>query len=302
MRIRAPAPVSGSRRQRSRTRVHAPPAARSGTLASRSRSSKSITTTRRAYGRSSGSGMAGCNSGKTSAQAPPGKARWHLTRSTGGSAAAAGGRLRCGGPTVGSAAAAGGRLRCGGSTVGSAAAAGGRLRCGGPTVGSAAAAGGRLRCGGAVRAGRPWWRARQPAAGRAPPEVQAAPRQRFPAAAPACAVAPVAACAVPAVPRSKTRPGDAADADIDRDPALLGPVDVLQVEQQGELIDDERQAAAVADGDRRVTAVPLLAADGDLADGGQQADAPHVVMQVRAADADVAERPPARPDAVGEPA
>ena len=58
VRIRALAPVSGSRRQRSRTRVQVPPAARSGTLASRSRSSKSITTTRRAYGRSSGSGMA----------------------------------------------------------------------------------------------------------------------------------------------------------------------------------------------------------------------------------------------------
>ena len=58
VRIRALAPVSGSRRQRSRTRVHVPPAARSGTLASRSRSSKSIATTRRAYGRSPGSGVA----------------------------------------------------------------------------------------------------------------------------------------------------------------------------------------------------------------------------------------------------
>src|SRR5580700_3162025 len=45
VRIRALAPVSGSRRQRSRTRVQAPPAARSGTLASRSRSSKSIAVT-----------------------------------------------------------------------------------------------------------------------------------------------------------------------------------------------------------------------------------------------------------------
>src|SRR5580704_13035614 len=45
VRIRALAPVSGSRRQRSRTRVQAPPAARSGTLASMSRSSKSIAVT-----------------------------------------------------------------------------------------------------------------------------------------------------------------------------------------------------------------------------------------------------------------
>src|SRR5580704_12207781 len=45
VRIRALAPVSGSRRQRSRTLVQAPPAAGSGTLASRSRSSKSIAVT-----------------------------------------------------------------------------------------------------------------------------------------------------------------------------------------------------------------------------------------------------------------
>src|SRR3984957_19183359 len=45
VRIRALAPVSGSRRQRSGTRVQAPPAARSGTLASRSRSSNSIVVT-----------------------------------------------------------------------------------------------------------------------------------------------------------------------------------------------------------------------------------------------------------------
>ena len=45
VRIRALAPVSGSRRQRSRTRVQAPPAPRSGTLASRSRSSNSIAVT-----------------------------------------------------------------------------------------------------------------------------------------------------------------------------------------------------------------------------------------------------------------
>jgi hypothetical protein len=59
---------------------------------------------------------------------------------------------------------------------------------------------------------------------------------------------------------------NAADADVDRDSALLGPVDVPQVEQQGELVDDERQAAAVADGDGRVTSVLLVAADGDRAD------------------------------------
>jgi uncharacterized protein (TIRG00374 family) len=94
--------------------------------------------------------------------------------------------------------------------------------------------------------------------------------------------------------------GDAADTDVDRDPALPGPVDVLQVQQQGELVDDEGQAGAVADGDPRVAAMPLLAADGDRADRGQHGDAPHVVMQVLAADADIAEGSPASPDAVGQ--
>src|SRR5580700_1389028 len=50
-----------------------------------------------------------------------------------------------------------------------------------------------------------------------------------------------------------------------------------------------------------MTPLLLTAADGDGADAGQQADAPHVVMQMLAADADVAERSPAGPDAVGEP-
>src|SRR6516162_4803066 len=46
--------------------------------------------------------------------------------------------------------------------------------------------------------------------------------------------------------------------------------------------------------------VPLLAADGDRANTGQQADAPQVVMQVLAADTDVLEWPLAGPDAVGK--
>ena len=57
----------------------------------------------------------------------------------------------------------------------------------------------------------------------------------------------------------------------------------------------------MADRDRGVTAVPLRAADGDRAGAGQQADSPHVMMQVIAAEADVAEQPFAGPDAVGEP-
>src|SRR5215469_7953120 len=49
-----------------------------------------------------------------------------------------------------------------------------------------------------------------------------------------------------------------------------------------------------------MTTVPLLAADGDRPDTGQHADAPHVVVQMLAADTDVPERSLARPDAVGE--
>jgi hypothetical protein len=75
---------------------------------------------------------------------------------------------------------------------------------------------------------------------------------------------------------------------------------IPQVQQQGELIDDQRQPGAVADGGRRVTAVPFLAPDGPLRRPGQQADTSHVVMQVLTADADVPEWSLSGPDAVGE--
>ncbi len=149
---------------------------------------------------------------------------------------------------------------------------------------------------GAVLAGRPWWRARQLAAG----SGAAGDAGGVPAAGTDSGARPVLLLPLrPAEYRQRREvgpgQGDAADADIDRDPALPGPVDVPQVEQQGELIHDERQAAAIADRARGVTAVPLLAADGDHAGAGQHADSPHVVMQVLAADADVAARPlPAR--------
>ena len=77
----------------------------------------------------------------------------------------------------------------------------------------------------------------------------AASRQREPARAPASS--PVAARGYRQCREVGPGQGDAADADadVDRDPALFGPVDVPQVEQQGEVIRDERQAAAVADRD-----------------------------------------------------
>jgi SAM-dependent methyltransferase len=93
--------------------------------------------------------------------------------------------------------------------------------------------------------------------------------------------------------------GAEADAQVDRYPALLGPVDVLEVEQQRELVDDEGQAGAVGQGHRRVAAPLLLAVHGHAADPGDQPDAPHVVVQVLAADAHVAERALAVLDGMG---
>src|SRR5579875_3912712 len=95
---------------------------------------------------------------------------------------------------------------------------------------------------------------------------------------------------------------DVSHAEVHRDPALPGPVDVLQVQQQRELVDDKREPGAVAERHQRVPAVPVLAADGHAADAGQHADPPHVVVQMLAAHAEVAERAPAGPDAVGDAA
>src|SRR5215472_6752716 len=115
------------------------------------------------------------------------------------------------------------------------------------------------------------------------------------------------ACPPPAHPRAHERAAgevaahrrDGTDPEIDRDPALPGPVHVTQVEQQRELVHDQGEPAAVADGHHRVPAGPLLAPDGDRPDTGQQPDPPHVVMQVLAADTQVAEWPASRANAVG---
>src|SRR6266702_387949 len=94
--------------------------------------------------------------------------------------------------------------------------------------------------------------------------------------------------------------GDPADAEVHRDPALPRPVDVLQVKQQRELVDDQGQAAAVADRHGGMRPEPVGAAHGDRADSRQHPDAPQVVVQVLAARADVLERPAAGPDAPGD--
>src|SRR5580698_7981797 len=96
--------------------------------------------------------------------------------------------------------------------------------------------------------------------------------------------------------------GDAADGQVDGDPALPGPVDVLQVEQQGELVHHQSQPGTVGERRRRVPPVLLGTPDRDPAHAGEQSDAPHVVMQVLAADAHVPERSLAVLDAVGDAA
>src|ERR1700733_15771738 len=94
------------------------------------------------------------------------------------------------------------------------------------------------------------------------------------------------------------RGGDAADRHVDRDPALLGPVDVLQVQQQRELVHDESEPDTVGDRGRGVPVQLLVAADRDPSYAGQHSDAPHVMVQVLAAEAQVPERPLAGPDRV----
>ena len=69
--------------------------------------------------------------------------------------------------------------------------------------------------------------------------------------------------------------------------------------QQRELIDDQGETAPVADHHGGVRPLPLAAVHDDSPDPGEDADAPQIVMQVLTADADVAERAVAGPDAPG---
>src|ERR1022692_3202634 len=90
---------------------------------------------------------------------------------------------------------------------------------------------------------------------------------------------------------------DGADANIDRHPALPRPVDVLEVQQQRELIHNERQARSVAHGHGGMPAAGVLAVHRDRADAGQHPDPPQVVVQVLASGAEITERATSGPDA-----
>ena len=83
------------------------------------------------------------------------------------------------------------------------------------------------------------------------------------------------------------------DHGVDRDAALLLPVDVLEVEQEGELVERERHAAP--EGDRGGDAPEALrvGGDGDEAGDHHDHDADHHVVDVQATRLEVA-KPPAR--------
>ena len=92
-----------------------------------------------------------------------------------------------------------------------------------------------------------------------------------------------------------------AEAELDAEQALAGPVDVAQVEQQGRLVEGEAHADAHRDRqpllDRVVVGEQRRGAGGE----GEQ-DAGDEVVDVAAADAEVAERPqPSRIPQVGDP-
>src|SRR5205807_8527163 len=66
--------------------------------------------------------------------------------------------------------------------------------------------------------------------------------------------------------------GDGADRGVDTPPPVLSPVHVLQVDEQGQLVDDKRDAAAVGGDGQRVAAVTFQAAQGYRTDQCQQDD------------------------------
>src|SRR5690606_36991703 len=69
---------------------------------------------------------------------------------------------------------------------------------------------------------------------------------------------------------------------VDALAALFGPVDVLQIEPEGELIERQRGADAVADGEVGADTV-LVELDRDISHPEQDHDTEHEVVDVQAA-------------------
>src|SRR5450759_1589760 len=89
---------------------------------------------------------------------------------------------------------------------------------------------------------------------------------------------------------------------VDARPTGPGPVDVLKVEPQGELVEGQRGSDPVCD--RGYARQPVGAAayfdKPDIPDDQEQEDAPHEVMDVKATTGDVVKGPDTHPDEVGD--
>jgi hypothetical protein len=98
------------------------------------------------------------------------------------------------------------------------------------------------------------------------------------------------------IPESPCRDHDR----VDRPPPLLGPVDVLEVEPEGELVEGQAGADPEEDGDDLPPRVARMDRDADVPAGQQQQDPPDEMVDVRPPHLDVA-GPPAhlRLDHVG---
>jgi len=73
---------------------------------------------------------------------------------------------------------------------------------------------------------------------------------------------------------------DHPDGEVDAGASLLGPVHVLEVQQQCGFVGDQSRRRTEGQCGRRVPVVLLLAANGDRPDAGQQRDAEVVMMEV----------------------
>jgi hypothetical protein len=84
---------------------------------------------------------------------------------------------------------------------------------------------------------------------------------------------------------------------VDRDSALLRPVDVVEIHPEGELVDREAHAAAERGGADLIPGAGREAGEADSPGDHHQHDAEHEVMDVDAAFGDHASRPPRHPRA-----
>ncbi len=90
-------------------------------------------------------------------------------------------------------------------------------------------------------------------------------------------------------PELEPRGCEAADADdayrgVDADASLVGPVHILQIEKQRQLIDDQCGSGAVSNCGRGMATVPFSAAQRDGPEAGEHADPDVVMVKMFAAD------------------